>query len=118
MAAESPTDYCARLIAIQNKIHALGATCVEADLVTQFEIGCGKEYRVAYRGLVTNLAAGAVLTMLQIETKMQILFSYGDGDNNKVRPKERYYWTFFSDLSDLDRKQKMNPRDSQSRTVF
>jgi hypothetical protein len=34
--AESPADYCSRLVAMQNKIIVLRATCPEANIVTQF----------------------------------------------------------------------------------
>jgi hypothetical protein len=82
--AESPTDYCSRLIAMQNKLTALRATCPEETLVTQFELGCLKDYRVAYRNMVNQLAAGAALTLEEIETEMMHLYVLEDED---TKPK-------------------------------
>jgi hypothetical protein len=81
--AESPTDYCSRLIAMQNKLTALRATCPDETLVTQFELGCLKDYRVTYRNMVNQLVAapaGTVLTLEDIETEMMHLYVLEDED--------------------------------------
>jgi hypothetical protein len=44
---ELPAYYCSRLVAMQNKIIALRTTCLEADIVIQFLLGCLKEYQVS-----------------------------------------------------------------------
>jgi hypothetical protein len=83
--AELPTDYCSRLIAMQNKLTALQADCPEETLVTQFKLGCLKDYHVAYRNMVNQLAAGAALTLEEIDTEMMNLYVLEDKDLVKTK---------------------------------
>jgi hypothetical protein len=48
---ESPTDYIARLIGVQNKFTALGEVLEDKEVVMQYAFGCQTEYMVAYQSL-------------------------------------------------------------------
>jgi hypothetical protein len=68
---ESPTDYCSRLIILQNRIQILHGICDDEDLVTQFELGCAKEYSLAFWCLNYSVRkSGQVLTLEESEKEM------------------------------------------------
>jgi hypothetical protein len=72
---ELPTDYYSRLIILQNRIKILHGTCDDEDLVTQFELGCAKEYSLAFWCLNYSVRkSGQVLTLDEIEKEMTHYF--------------------------------------------
>jgi hypothetical protein len=72
---ESPMDYCSRLIILQTRIQILHGTCDDEDLVTQFELGCAKEYSLAFWCLnYSARKSGQVLTLEEIEKEMTHFF--------------------------------------------
>jgi hypothetical protein len=87
---ESPTDFCSRLITLQNQIEALNGTCTEEDLVAQFESGSSSEYCIALRLLIKGLAKGATLTLEAIEEEMQHIYELEqDKLKHKTSDKEK-----------------------------